>query len=311
MDADFVIISYECNFWGLAALDTLVDSLEHCGIDRDVYVIHNGKPSGRIDHFKAHGRALRRSGAVHHWTAYDDVFEQVENVADFPDQGTRHVIVRHGLVLNWLIKYRLPEGRYVFLDHDCIVRPRFAAKLADELPALAGKHFAFPRHDQEPRSLTGPLFYCDTAVRKYVGGLCDVGWASNVVCRERARLAGGGEVYYTDDPVERAITREHFDDTLHNVVRHILARWPALVDRLAVVTWQEVDHVWHGATRHLERDQIALLRALFESRFRREFFTADTGRSEVFGHFLARLEQCGLAAEFRARFLEGRGKDDV
>jgi hypothetical protein len=302
MNAHFVIISYECNFWGLSALDALVDALEAAGIDRDVYVVHNYKSSAQIRHFQAHCRRARRPGAVRHVVAYEGVFEQVENYADFARGWVHGFIAGHSLVLNWLIKYHLPEGRYFFVDHDCIARPGFVRALAEDFPAIDGKLFVFPRHEQEPRSLTGPLFYCDTEIRRYLGGLCDVAWNKNIVCGEREKLRGGGEVFYTDAAVERAIARRHFDDTLHNVVRYLLARWPDLVDRLAVLRWRECAHAWHGATRHLKRAQVDLLKDLFTTRFRAEYFRLDEGTG-LYEDFFERLRECGLAREFSSRVL--------
>jgi hypothetical protein len=304
MNADFVIISYDCNFWGFAALDALMDALETTGIDRDVHVVHNYKTTEQINYFKAHCRRPRRPDAVKHVVAYEGLFEQVENWADFTRDHVHWFLAGHNLILNWLIKYHLPEGSYFFVDHDCIARPGFVRALADDFSEIAGKLFVFPRHDRDPRSLTGPLFYCDTEVRRHLGGLCDIGWTKNVVRGEREKLRGGGEVYYTDAEVERAIARNNFDDTLHNVVRHLLARWPALVDRLAARRWRECDHVWHGATRHLTRGQVDLLRGLFATRFRPEYFGLDAGTG-LYEEFLDRLRECGLAREFTARVLGG------
>jgi hypothetical protein len=302
MNADFVIISYECNFWGFAALDALVDALETAGIDRDVYVVHNYKSTERIDYFKAHCRRASRPEAIKHVLAYEGVFEQVENWADFTCDHVHHFIAGHNYVLNWLIKYHLPEGRYFFIDHDCIARPGFVRALAGDFGAIEGKLFVFPRHDRNPQSLTGPLFYCDTEVRHHLGGLCDLAWSKNIVCGQREKLRGGVEVFYTDAEVERAIARNHFDDTLHNVVRYLLARWPALVDRVAALPWRECDHVWHGATRHLTRGQVDILKGLFATRFRPNYFLLDEG-TDLFEDFLARLRECGLAREFTLRVL--------
>jgi hypothetical protein len=301
MNADFVIISYQCNFWGLAAVDALVGAIEAAGIDRDVYVVHNDKTTAQINHFKACCPHTSRPGAITHLIAYEDLFEQVDNYADFTRGWPHGVLAAHNLVLNWLIKYRLPEGRYFFVDHDCIARLGFVRALADRFQELEGKLFVFPRHDSDPRSLTAPLFYCDTEIRRYLGGLCDVGWTKNIVCGERDKLRGGGEAFYTSAEVERAISRNNFDDTLHNVIRYLLARWPGLVDRLAAVRFGECDHVWHGATRSLRRAQVEILKRLFDTRFCPEYFREDEG-TDLFGNFLERLRESGIAHEFAARF---------
>jgi hypothetical protein len=304
MNADFVIISYECNFWGLAALDALIDALDAARIDRDVHVVHNFKSTAQIDYFKAYCRRSKRLDAIRHIVAYEGVFEQVGNCADFTRERVHSFIAGHNLVLNWLIKYHLPEGRYFFIDHDCIARPGFVRALGDDFSKIEGKLFVFPRHEREPKSLTGPLFYCDTQVRDHLGGLCDIAWNKNIVRGERDKLRGGGEVFYTDAEVERAISRNNFDDTLHNVVRYLLARWPVLINRLAAMHWRECDHVWHGATRHLTRRQIEILKGLFEKRFRPEYFRLDDGTG-LYECFLNRLRECGIAREFAARFLGG------
>src|SRR4051794_19253025 len=121
MDADFVIVSYECNFWGMTALEALVRSLGDAGLDRDIHVVHNYKTTRQIDQFRADCVRPARPDAVHHVTAYEGLFEQVGNYADFerPREGT--TLAGHHYVLNWLIKYHLPEGRYFFVDHDCVV----------------------------------------------------------------------------------------------------------------------------------------------------------------------------------------------
>jgi hypothetical protein len=280
---DFVIISFDCNFWAMAALDALTDSLARVGAGCAVWVVHNFKTTRQLDAFRANARQPARGITVNHVSAYDGVFEQVVNFAEHDRLDLHYVIARHGLVLN---------------------------------PALAGleaeirdKLFVFPRHDTEPRSLTAPMFACDvTAARPLLAGLPDVGWVGSIVRQERRLLQGGGERYYTDAEFERAITRPHFDDTLHNVIRHLLARDPGLVDRLAAVRWPELDHVWHGATHHLRRAQVALLRQWMDDRFRPEQFEADIGVSSQLDALLARVDDCGLGDEFRRRFLGASGR---
>jgi hypothetical protein len=249
-----------------------------------------------------HCRRARRPDAVKHVLAYAGLFEQVDNWADFTRNDTHYVLAGHHYVLNWLIKYHLPVGKYFFVDHDCIARPGFVRALADERGAFAGKLFVFPHHDREPRSLTAPLFYCDTEVRPYLAGLCDLAWSKGVVVHERDKLRGGGESYYTDAEVERAVARKHFDDTLHHVIRYLLARWPSLVGRLATHRWRECDHAWHGATRQLTREQVELLKGLFATRFRPEYFRTEEGNG-IYEGFLDRLRECGLAREFGLRVL--------
>jgi hypothetical protein len=304
VNADFVIVSYECNFWALAALDALIDSLEDSELRPDVWVVHNLKTNHQIEHFRAHARRPAWPGALNHLTAYEGVFQQIVNFGEHTRDALHHTIARHGLVLNWLIKYRLPEGRYVFIDHDCLVRKGFARALAHLKPELEDKIFAFARHDADPKSLTAPMFACDVAaVRPLVAGLPDAGWAGTIACHERHLLEGGGERFYTKAEFERVITRPNFDDTMHNVVRHLLARDLELVDRLAAVRWPECDHVWHSATKHLRRAQIGLIREWIAQRFRPEYFVADLGVSTQLNELLVQLDECGLAEEFRRRFL--------
>jgi len=309
-DLDFVIISFGCNFWAMAALEALTESLARFEANCAVWVVHNLKTTRQIDEFRAHARQPPRGVTVMHLAAYDGVFEQVVNFAQHDRLDLHYVIARHGFVLNWLIKYRLPAGRYLFIDHDCLVRSGFIRALAGLRRELEDKVFMFPRHDIDPKSLTAPMFACDvTAARALLVDLPDVGWVGNIVRQERHLLKGGGERYYTDAEFERVITRPHFDDTLHNVVRYMLARDPRLVDRLAAVRWLECDHVWHGATRHLRRAQVALLRQWMAERFRAEHFQADVGESPQLDELLARLDECGLGDEFRGRFLGARGNE--
>lgn len=309
-DVDFVIISYGCNFWAMAALDALAVSLAEVGANCTIWLVHNLKTTSQVDAFLAHARHPARGMTVNHVPAYDGVFEQVVNYGDHDRSDMHYVIARHGFVLNWLIKYRLPEGRYLFIDHDCLVRPGYIPALVALLPELENKLFLFPRHDTDPRSLTAPMFACDvTAVRPLLSELPDIGWVGNIVCSERHLLQGGGERYYTDSEFERVITRPNFDDTLHNVIRYLLARDPGLVHRLAAVRWPEFDHVWHGATRRLRRAQIALLRQWMAERFRAEHFKADIGVSFQLDELLASLDECGLGDEFRTRFLHAKGQD--
>jgi hypothetical protein len=242
---------------------------------------------------------------VRHVVAYEGAFEQVVNYADHTLRDAHWTLANHGLVLSWVIKYFLPEGRYVVIDHDCLVRPGFAAALAGLADRLDGRLFVFPEHHEEPRSLTAPMFYVDTAVRPLVADLCDAGWVGGVVCHERDRLKGGAEVFYDDGPFERSVWRNHFDDTLHNVVRHVLARRPDLAPRFATVAWPECDHVWHGATRHLRRAQVELLRRWMRDGLRPEHFDGDVGVSSTLEKLLGRLDDCGLGDEFRTRFLAG------
>jgi hypothetical protein len=303
LEIDFVIVSYECNFWALAALEALVDALETAGFERNIYVIHSFKSTAKINHFRTYCRSLQRQDRLHQVTAYHGVFEQVENFADHTRNDNHWLLARHGLVLNWLIKYFLPAGRYVFLDHDCLVRPQFASALAEMTNDLDGKLFVFPRHDDLPKSLTAPMFYCDTAVRPLIADLCDVGWVSGVVCGERDRLQGGREVFYTDAEFERAISRNHFDDTLHNVVRHLLARSPGIVSRLAAVRWPECDHLWHAGTHHLRRFQVHLLRRWIDEYFEPAHFLVDNGNSALLEGLLERLRDCGMEPFFRDRLL--------
>jgi hypothetical protein len=309
---DFVIISYGCNFWAMAALDALADSLATVRPRCAVWIVHNCKTTRQVDEFRVHARHPARGVTVNHLSAYEGVFEQVINYAEHDRSDLHHVIARHGLVLNWLIKYRLPEGRYLFIDHDCLVRPGFIHALAGLGEVLVDKLFVFPLHDTDPKSLTAPMFACDvSAARPLLLGLPDVGWVGNIVCQERHLLEGGGERYYTDSEFERLITRSNFDDTLHNVVRYLLARDPGLVDRLAAVRWPEHDHVWHGGTRRLLRAHVAVLRQWMAHGFRSEQFQADVGVSSLLDELLARLDECGLGDEFRGRFLRAAADERV
>ncbi len=308
LDLDIVIVSYGCNFWALAALDALAESLAEAGSRCAVWVVHNLKTSRQVDGFRAHSGRHAPGVVVNHLLAYDGVFEQVVNYADHDRLDLHYAIAGHGFVLNWLIKYRLPEGRYLFLDHDCLVRSDFVEALAGIREELRDKLFAFPRYDTDPKSLTAPMFVCDiSATRPLVAGLPDVGWCGPIVRQERHLLQDGGERYYTDAEFERVITRPNFDDTLHNVVRYLLARDPGLVDRLATVRWPECDHVWHGATRHLRRAQVDFgsRGRWMAERFRPEHFQSDVGVSSQLDELLGRLDECGLGDEFRGRFLRG------
>ena len=169
-DLDFVIISFGCNFWAMAALEALVDSLAEFERSCTVWVVHNFKTIRQIDAFRAHARTPARGVAVNHVLAYDGVFEQVVNYAEHERWDWHCAIARDGLVLNWLIKYRLPEGRYLFIDHDCLVRPGFSRALAGLGEELKDKVFVFPRYDSDPKSLTAPMFACDVTAAQASGG---------------------------------------------------------------------------------------------------------------------------------------------
>jgi hypothetical protein len=217
----FVLIGYSSSFWGLAALTALLDSAAECGTPVHVDVIHNGKSSTMIDYFRSCA-ARGLNATVTHIIAYEDVFQQIENYADFPGSEFSRHLRHHGFVLNWLIKYRFPRGRHYFLDHDAIADPPFVGWLSGTSDTLADKLFVFPHHDR--KSLTAPKFVSDTSVRDWLSEFCDLGWTTGVVAFERARLGGGGERFYTDHPLERDIRLDYFDDTLHNVVRFLLSR---------------------------------------------------------------------------------------
>src|SRR5262249_13327409 len=194
----FVLISYSCNFWGLAALRALLASAAECDTPVHVDLIHNGKSRTMIDHFRSCA-ARGPNATVTHITAYEGVFQQVENYADFPGSEFNRHLRHHGFVLNWLIKYRLPRGRHYFLDHDAIAVPPFVGWLSEIADTFADKLFVFPHHDW--KSLTAPMFSCDTSVRDWLSEFCDLGWTTGVVAYERARL-GRCERFYTDRPLE-------------------------------------------------------------------------------------------------------------
>ena len=184
----FVLVSYSCNFLGLAALSALLDSAAECDTPIHVDVIHNGKSSTMIDHFRSCA-ASGLNATVTHTTAYEDVFQQVENYADFPGSEFNRHLRYHGFVLNWLIKYRLPIGPHYFLDHDAIADPPFVEWLSGAADTLADKLFVFPEYER--KTLTAPMFSCDTSVRDWLSEFCDLGWTTGVVAYERAKLSGG------------------------------------------------------------------------------------------------------------------------
>jgi hypothetical protein len=197
----------------------------------------------------------------------------------------------------WLIKYKLPEGRYLFIDHDCLVHRDFVRNLSRVSKEMHDRWFVFPDHEGAYCSLTAPMFYCDTSVRSYLADLCDTGWVCNVVYVDRDKLVGGGRALYTSSEFERRIVKPSFDDTLYNVVRYLLSRWPELVNKFGLVLWRDLDHVGQGATRTLDRRQVALLRQLLAGPLKPAYFVGDK-ESATFSKFVDRLLESGLFQEF-------------
>jgi hypothetical protein len=298
----FVLISFSCNFWGLTALRALLDSAAACGVSIYVDVVHNGKSNDQINHFRSCAGRCDNS-TVAHVTAYEDVFQLVENYAEFPGTEFNRHLRHHGLVLSWLIKYWLPVGRHYFLDHDAIANLPFAGWLSGIASSISENLFVFPRYHQEPKSLTAPMFMCDTSVRERLAQFCDLGWTTGVVAYQRQKVSGGSERFYTDHQLERDIRRDFFDDTLHNVVRFLLSRWPEIAQQLAVRNWEHLQHVSFGGDRPIVPAQVRVIDEAIMHRFQPEYFSYDRS-SLVYGRFEEHLKKIGLFDKFRTKFLQ-------
>jgi len=296
----FVLISYSCNFWGLAALRALLASAAECDTPVQVDLIHNGKSRTMIDHFRSCA-ARGPNATVTHITAYEGVFQQVENYAAFPGSEFNRHLRHHGFVWNWLIKYRLPRGRHYLLDHDAIADPPFVGWLSGIAGTLADKLFVFPHYDW--KSLTAPMFSCDTSVRDWLSEFCDLGWTTGVVAYERARL-GRCERFYTDRPLERHIRRDYFDDTLHNVVRFLLSRWPGLADRFALKRWEHLQHLSDPGTMPVDPRLVELVDRTIRGAFQAEYFRLDS-HSIAYARFEKLLTKIGLLDRFQAKIARG------
>src|SRR3954463_2692053 len=148
----FVIVSFHCNFWGLAALGALVDSARACGVPIHVDVVHNGKSTALIDHFHSCAARTDDLATIRYVTAYEGLFQQVDNSADLLTDEKKSCLFEHGFIINWLIKYHLPLGRHFFLDHDALAELPFLGWLSEVSGRFGDRLFVFPRHDREPKS---------------------------------------------------------------------------------------------------------------------------------------------------------------
>jgi hypothetical protein len=268
-------------------------------VKTDVYLVHNHKTNAQIGHFKDYFRGVESLSEVIHLLAYEGLFLQVGNCFEPPLPQDHAFLGSHAAVLNWLIKYRLPEGRYVFVDHDCIVHASFIRNLSHAGPETENKLFVFPDREGRISSLTAPAFYCDTSVREHLTELCDIGWTSNIVRHDRGKLPDRGKLAPTATDFERKMAKSCFDDTLYNVVRYLLSRWPALVRRLGFFLWRDLDHMGHGGAMRLSAQDVELLRKFFRETFQPAFFACDKG-SASYDRFFKALQESGLSPEFGA-----------
>jgi hypothetical protein len=101
-DLKYVIVSYECNFWGMAALAALIESLDAAEAASTVYVVHNGKKTAQIDYFNRYFQDVETLSEVIHVLAYEGLFLQVENCFDFPHRPSQAFLASHPMILNWL-----------------------------------------------------------------------------------------------------------------------------------------------------------------------------------------------------------------
>ena len=108
--------------------------------------------------------------------------------------------------------------------------------------------------------------------------------------------------FYTDHPLERDIRRDYFDDTLHNVVRFLLSRWPALVDRFAVRRWEHLQHLSDPGTMPFDPQLVEVVDRTIADRFQVEYFRHD-GHSEAYARFEGFLRKIGLLGRFHAKIV--------
>ncbi len=106
--------------------------------------------------------------------------------------------------MNWLIKHRVSEGSYFFIDHDCMAKPGMLRELTNDIRQNERKPFVFPRHESDSRSLTAPLFHCEPEVHRIVdieiyaqfpGLLRECGFATEFAARFLGTSSGADEFF--------------------------------------------------------------------------------------------------------------------
>lgn len=165
-DIDFVIVSYDVNFWAIGCCRSILNSLDkHNNKTSKIYIIHNGKSYEQISHFKDKIKDER----VIHNIPYDEYSPYLKNITIFTrkNKGPSSYFWRsHPSIICYCIKYYLPEGKYIFVDHDCFFKDDFVGENKDEMINIRDNLFAFP-HDSTA-TITAPMFYVNVSDAKSV-----------------------------------------------------------------------------------------------------------------------------------------------
>src|SRR5262249_10075489 len=98
--------------------------------------------------------------------------------------------------------------------------------------------------------------------------------------------------------------RDYFDDTLHNVVRFLLSRWPGLVDRLALKRWEHLQHLSDPGPMPVDPRLVELVDRTIRDGFQAEYFRFD-GHSVAYARFEKFLTKSGLLDRFQAKTARG------
>lgn len=309
MALNFVIVSFDVNFWPMAALDCLIESIELSKEKSKVYVIHNYKTNEQIDHFSDYFKnKISEYVEIEYIVAYEDMLSQITNYRHTHFWGITK-IMDHPSVLCWLIKYRLPIDSYLFIDQDCLVNDSFVSNYAkNNYPLIKDKYWVFPDHSgaSEYLSLTAPMFFCNTGIRKYFLELCDFAWCRALVGNAVFGLNNGkGPEYITNFPIEKEINRPpakpYFDvgfrdDSLYSPLRHLLTNNKELFeeDKISIRFWGYNEHLWQsGAIYGFDEHKIKMLKNYIFPRFKAEYFKKDLNQNSIwqFGSILRKFTQ--------------------
>ena len=271
---NFVLISYDANFLGIACLNKILESIQNSNISESntIYVVNNKKTKEQIDHFKSF---------------FQDVSEKIAKIiylepyCNFLENNNKYTKkgILHGEMIAWLVKYVLPENEtFLFLDHDCFVESDFYKYIHDTVDndQLKENMFIFQKQERIKEhgvdNYTRPGFFINTFYKSFFLEIPDIMWQhqSNWHYAEKDDL--NYTAFHCNELLDyidfhRKSTRKK--DTLSCCVWSLIKKNPFLSKKIKLIKFDKYQHI------SLKGDKKITLEELIFINFTKEYFQTD------------------------------------
>jgi len=351
---NFVIISYDVNFWAMGCITTLIKSAIFCKRKIKIFIVQNYKTDNQLELFNDFLSKNKNDFCSFEtiipygnkfYSGIDNITQEIkkgDKLAEFNINkisrnhkmpklpGLSRPFLKHSNVLCYVIKYDhdLPDGQYIFIDHDCFVNECFLNKMEEDIISkIKNEVLIIPFHEKKNiGSLTAPMFWLNTNIRHFLKDLPDFAWMTNMshpmsqAIREKYQK-GEYQVYATTE-ISKKIEKKlnsfpHIspNDTLSCVIRHLFYKQSRIqkyfpekiIDLVSSNFFGYNEHIWNSGIKYgedcLDKHQISLFINYFLPTLKKEYFDEDQEsiqykdfvqtlkRSNIYDCFIEKLQE--------------------